>query len=216
VLDSLFSTGFANLASTDAGFFGKGLYATPDAEYAYQIYSKGALLVNWMAVFSPYPVIAKDEEELAEMGNFGNYDAHFVPVYSENHPHTTSYHACEQNQVAQYSELVVFESSQMLPYYIVELQPNMPIEVPLLFKSSMISKVKPKVTTHTQVSTWTVADVCSWLSTLSLSQNYASLIEENKIDGKTLLHMQQEDWSRIGVNNFGDVRLLIIKINKMN
>lgn len=32
VLTSILTGGFANLASTDSGYFGKGLYGTPDAE----------------------------------------------------------------------------------------------------------------------------------------------------------------------------------------
>lgn len=60
ILQSIFTTGYANLATTDTGFFGKGLYNTAEAEYAYRVYSKGALLVNWVAVHSIFPVIDGD------------------------------------------------------------------------------------------------------------------------------------------------------------
>lgn len=39
VLSSLFKTGYANLATTDSGFFGKGLYSAYEADYAYRAYS---------------------------------------------------------------------------------------------------------------------------------------------------------------------------------
>jgi len=130
VLESIFTTGFVNLATTDNGFFGKGLYNTPEAEYAYRVYSKGALLVNWVAVFSAFPVVAQDEDNLLGTANFQNYDAHFVPVFSPNHP-TTNYHACNEGEVHQYTELVVFDSSQVIPRYVVELQKKFNTQSPL-------------------------------------------------------------------------------------
>jgi len=127
VLGRVLTTGFANIGP-DTGCAGKGLYTTPDAEYAYRLYNPatGALLINWVAVFSPFPVIAQDEELLFEKGNYDNYDTHFVPVYNPTHPHGPNYNACTSDQVPQYSELAVFEPAQMLPRYMVELQPSLP------------------------------------------------------------------------------------------
>jgi hypothetical protein len=47
VLTSVLSGSFANLATADSGYFGKGVYGTPDAEYALRVYSKrsGVLLI---------------------------------------------------------------------------------------------------------------------------------------------------------------------------
>lgn len=101
------------------------LDTSTDADYAYRVFSSGALLIAWVAVYSPYPVIAMDEEELLNKGNYENYDAHFVPVYSQSHPQGADYHACQLGEHPQSSELVVFESSQVLPYFIVELQPSL-------------------------------------------------------------------------------------------
>jgi hypothetical protein len=80
ILPSIFKAGFANLASTDSGYFGKGLYSTYEAEYSYKYYCKGALILNWVSSFSAYPVIAGDMKKLTSKGNFGNYDTHFIPV----------------------------------------------------------------------------------------------------------------------------------------
>ena len=45
-LPSILNGSFANLASTDSGFFGKGIYGTPDAEYAWRVYaSRGGVLL---------------------------------------------------------------------------------------------------------------------------------------------------------------------------
>lgn len=62
-LESIYNTGLANLATIDTGYFGKGIYGTAEAEYAYRVYSKGsegALLINWIATYSCYPVIDGD------------------------------------------------------------------------------------------------------------------------------------------------------------
>lgn len=132
LLDSVFKTGFANLATTDTGFFGKGSYSTYDAEYAYRVYSKGALLLNWMCWYSAYPVIDGDMPELMGKGNFANYDAHFVPVASaSNSPTESVYLPCRVGQAHQYIEVVVFNARQCLPRYLVELQPSLPAPMPV-------------------------------------------------------------------------------------
>ena len=128
ILDSIFRTGYANLASTDSGFFGKGLYGTHEAEYSHRVYGKGALILNWVATFSAYPVIDGDINKLAEKGNYQNYDAHFVPVTPKdpNDKNEVNYYPCKPNQKNTYTELVTFESSSCLPRYLVELQSNKP------------------------------------------------------------------------------------------
>ena len=146
IVTSIAKTGFANLATTDAGFFGKGLYSSYEAEYAYRAYGPGqlgaggALMINWIACYSPYPVVgyrvsgytgpipdSGDMLKLSEKGNYGNYDAHFVPVRpATSNPNELNYYPCRPEEAATYHELVVFEKTQVLPRYIVELQPSLP------------------------------------------------------------------------------------------
>ena len=40
IVDSIFRSGYANLATTDSGFFGKGIYGAHEAEYSYRVYAK--------------------------------------------------------------------------------------------------------------------------------------------------------------------------------
>ncbi len=133
VLSSLFKAGYANLATTDSGYFGKGLYSAFEADYSYRIYCKGALLINWVAFYSAYPTIHGDRSKLAGKGNYSNYDAHFIPVVSEfpNDTDCASYIPCKPNQKHTYRELVVFESTHCLPRYLVELQPALPKAIAL-------------------------------------------------------------------------------------
>lgn len=127
ILDSLFKTGYANLATTDSGFLGKGIYFAYEAEYSHRVYSQGALLLNWASCFSVYPIIDGDMKRLGledNKANYGNYDGHFAPVISQNpnNPHSVTYYPTKPNQKANYHELVVFQSAQCLPRYLVRLQ----------------------------------------------------------------------------------------------
>jgi len=129
ILDSIFKTGYANLATTDSGFFGKGIYSSHEAEYAHRVYSKGALILNWIASYSAYPVIQGDMNKLTGKNNFENYDTHFAPVVPKNpyNPKEVNYYPpATSKMTAQYHEIVVFDSAQCLPRYLVTLQPTLP------------------------------------------------------------------------------------------
>lgn len=145
ILGSIFRTGFANLASTDPGFYGKGIYSTWEAEYAHRVYSQGALLVNFVACFSAYPVIDGDLSKLAAGANYQNYDGHFIPVKPQDphNPQEVNYYPCAAHEQATYHELVVFESAQCLPRYLVELQPSLP-QMPVAAKPEEHKGKKPK------------------------------------------------------------------------
>ena len=128
LLSSIFETGYANLATTDSGFFGKGIYSAHEAEYAYRVYSQGALILNWVATFSAYPVIKGDSINLVGKANYQNYDAHFVPVVPNDpdNPNEVSYYPCAPEEQYKYIEVVVFEQPLCLPRYLVTLQPVLP------------------------------------------------------------------------------------------
>jgi tetratricopeptide (TPR) repeat protein len=126
-LKSLFQAGYANLATTDKGFFGKGIYSTHEAEYADRVYSKGALILNWVASFSAYPTIFTDKDKLIGGANYRNYDAHFVPVVPkhQDNPNEVVYYPTHPNQAYKYIEMVVFNPSQCMPRYLVTLQKDL-------------------------------------------------------------------------------------------
>ncbi len=133
LLPSILSTGFSNLATTDSGFFGKGIYAAGEAKYSWTVYGKSkknpnpALLMNWVASYSAYPVIDGDMGKLETKGNFANYDAHFIPVRPDdpNKPNTKIFYPCAPGQPYTYTEMVVFNPRQCLARYVVELQEDL-------------------------------------------------------------------------------------------
>lgn len=40
---------------TDDGYFGNGIYGTPQSEYAVKVYGKGSAVLCFMCIGSPYP-----------------------------------------------------------------------------------------------------------------------------------------------------------------
>jgi len=135
IIDSIFKTGYSNLATTDSGYFGKGIYGAHEAEYSYRVYGK-TLILNWTACFSPYPVIDGDmkkfvflneQNQEVSIGNYSNYDAHFIPVTPNNpdNPYEDKYYPLKPKENHTYTELVVFQSVACLPRYLVELQPTL-------------------------------------------------------------------------------------------
>jgi len=199
VVSQICSGGFASLATTDQGFFGKGLYFTNSIDYAQRVYSKGnILLLCWIATSNLFPVIFDDMSDLLGKPHFQNYDSHYVPVCpsNPNNPNEVVYNACKPQQQPVYDEFVVFDESQVFPRYIVHLR-------------ELESSSKPPQQSSTKQSSaekWTVDDVCTWLKTLTLSKDYSSLFSTNAIDGSVLISLTADDLRSIGITTFGDIR----------
>ena len=135
--------GLVDLSSNDSGYFGHGIYVTPNAEYACQ-YAKGvhggavephpehpdwfAVLLCTAAVGLVYPVTRQiDYQPPSPSGHsnlFGKplkprYDAHFALVH-----HTNGYEAAELPVFAQYGELCVSQYAALLPHAILWVSPT--------------------------------------------------------------------------------------------
>jgi len=117
LIEPICRSGFFNLATTDDGFFGKGIYGTPQAEYACRVYGNKCALLNLMALGSVYPVVHEDAKNLAGKANFGAYHSHYIPV--KGTINSTVYTAMKEGDLAQYDEFVVFDPASILPRFIV-------------------------------------------------------------------------------------------------
>jgi TPR repeat protein len=95
-----------------------------------------------VAFFSAYPVIKGDMGKLQGQAHYQNYDAHFVPVVpsNPNNPNEKVYVPCAPEQQHLYIEVVVFESTQCLPRYVVKLKPELPM-APL----NLLKQEEPKI-----------------------------------------------------------------------
>eukprot|EP00698_Gefionella_okellyi_P017756 TRINITY_DN5239_c0_g1_i1.p1 TRINITY_DN5239_c0_g1~~TRINITY_DN5239_c0_g1_i1.p1 ORF type:complete len:356 (-),score=35.37 TRINITY_DN5239_c0_g1_i1:447-1493(-) len=120
--------GFAALQSTDCGFFGKGVYATPEPDYACQYYATSekdavAVLVCACAA-NVYPVLRQDQHTLAGGAKETNHDVHFAAVakrHPEN-PRDGNFDAVDDPAAADFHEFVFFTECQVLPMYAVRFE----------------------------------------------------------------------------------------------
>jgi len=144
VINALCDTGPANLRIRDKGYFGGGIYSTPQASYAV-LYSTGeidnpvpsqtnkdeeyAVLLCWNVVGNLYPVTRKhDYVETKSFSNFYDesngkllrpgFDAHFVTV-SKQCGYQAVHGLAKEGNIFQFDELVVAEEAQILPWAIV-------------------------------------------------------------------------------------------------
>ena len=118
--------------STDEGYFGSGIYFTSSARYAADIYGKGHLLMAWVSMREPFPVVGNPKHEdmrtLKGKGAYKHYNAHYVPVVSTDpsNPNNPIYFPCKAGQRPTFDEIVVFQDSQALGRFWVELEVDLP------------------------------------------------------------------------------------------
>ncbi|MBS0649281.1 MAG: hypothetical protein JSS10_08680 [Verrucomicrobia bacterium] len=122
--------------STDKGYFGAGIYFTNSAQYATMYSSGGHLLLVWVSMREPYPVVndkthpqkGSDMLKLEGRMHYQNYNAHFIPVVSirPHDPKCIEYYPCYKDQQPAWDEFVVFEKAQALPRFWIELGTDFP------------------------------------------------------------------------------------------
>lgn len=135
--------------STDVGFFGSGIYFTNSARYAADIYSSGEVLMAWVSMREPFPVVGdssqSDMHRLQGRGAYQHYNAHYVPVAPiSNHVYEPVYYPAENTHQAYCDEVVVFHKSQALPRFWIKLA----VEAPYLMLPSNIPQYIGDFTTH--------------------------------------------------------------------
>jgi hypothetical protein len=136
--------------STDIGFFGSGIYFTNSARYASDIYSSGDILLAWVSMREPFPVVGdptqKDMQLFAGGAAYKNYNAHYVPVQSidPKDPFQANYYPPQKGNLPHCDELVVFQKSQTLPRFWVELE----VEVPYLMQPSQVPQFAEDLVEH--------------------------------------------------------------------
>ncbi len=125
---SISSSGFTNCEKD--GYFGNGMYFTDSAHYA-SMNNKGFLLLSWVSMREPFPVVSDtipprlcaDIMALKGKEAYQYYDTHFIPVASclPASADTIDYFPCTPNQKPDCHQIVVFQKSQALPSFIIEL-----------------------------------------------------------------------------------------------
>jgi len=113
-------TGFASLSQLDAGFYGKGIYFSTSALYCYPYFgtkSDPALLVSFLLVGNPYPVIENRHDSTGSLEGMpikSGYNCNYVVTQSNG----TVY---DNPQQPIFNEIVIPQESQICPVYLIEL-----------------------------------------------------------------------------------------------
>ncbi len=120
-----------NDQNTDLGYFGSGIYFTNSARYAAEIYSDGNLLLAWVSMREPYPVVShapnlfpdkpKDMVRLEGHGAYQNYNAHHIPVIPVDPSNSVICYPCSDGETPLCDEIVVFQKSQTLTRFWIEI-----------------------------------------------------------------------------------------------
>ncbi|CAF1650480.1 unnamed protein product [Adineta ricciae] len=132
-LPNLLSDGFATLGTLDDGWYGKGMYFTSSAKYAarYCPESGGCLIMCYIALLNPFPVVSADAPlnvsptkfRFYGHGNFKNYQCHYIPVSPIGSESAMDYRPPPTGtDDAIYDELVVFQEPSILPQVVVHFK----------------------------------------------------------------------------------------------
>ena len=134
IISPLISDGFAALGQLDNGWFGKAIYFTSSAEYAVRYTnSTGCLIMCYVVLLNPFPVISDDAPINASSkdfrfygsGNYSNYQCHYIPV-APAYPGAIKNFRPPPNgtEDACFDEFAIFQQSDILPQVIVHLKPG--------------------------------------------------------------------------------------------
>eukprot|EP01114_Cavostelium_apophysatum_P019510 TRINITY_DN6310_c0_g1_i2.p1 TRINITY_DN6310_c0_g1~~TRINITY_DN6310_c0_g1_i2.p1 ORF type:complete len:939 (-),score=210.77 TRINITY_DN6310_c0_g1_i2:108-2924(-) len=131
------AVGIASDATTDAGYFGKGIYFTSHLDYAaLDCYSSAnsegekVLILCYIVVGNTYPCIEhpqKEKDELYGKGCKPGYDSHFAVVEpADDSPSCAVFFPCQMDSRSTriYNEFVLFQGSQVLPRYVITIKPK--------------------------------------------------------------------------------------------
>jgi len=203
--------GFANLATLDEGWFGKGIYFSSFPEYSLSYCkdkSDPCLILCYVILSNPYPIIYDDAPTKTTLfhlgkGNYRTYGSHYVPIV---HYGGVDFRPPRIGENHKFDEVVIFQESHILPKFLVHFAPNPQIQS--ISNSNLNSKKN--------VSTWNIDEVVTWMEKLELSKSYEELIRSNNVIGKVLKTMKsKEDWKELGVSLFGDLRILSSSTEKL-
>lgn len=115
-------TGFAALSTLDSGWYGTGIYFTTSFKYCLPYIAsrpRPAIIISYVLPGNVYPVTSREEREGKPL--MSGYQSHYVRTTSDGKP----------SICGEYDEVVVGQESQILPMYIVEIEPLKAVRVSL-------------------------------------------------------------------------------------
>lgn len=134
IAPELISNGFAALGQLDHGWFGKAIYFTSSAEYAMKYTnSSGCLIMCYVIVLNPFPVISDDAPLIIPSrdfrfygrGNYLNYQCHYIPVAPAFEGTLKNFRPPANGvEHASFDEFAIFQQSDILTHAVVYLKPG--------------------------------------------------------------------------------------------
>jgi len=139
------SVGFANLSSTDAGFYGKGIYFSSSASYTVPYFSntrKPAILICFTIPGHPFPVNEhpKDDLNLSGKALYVGYQSHYVVTTVAGFPLKIQ---DWNSQLKRYDELVISQETQVVPIFLIQVDTSNMSAVLSLYNESVSLKNEP-------------------------------------------------------------------------
>ncbi len=179
------------------GWFGKGMYFATDPKYALEYCStdEKCLIFGYAMLVNPFPIVASDQLKFLGQPAHKNYLCHFVPVKKCG---KMDFRPPQDLKDTESEEVVIFQETHILPVCVIEIGEGT--------KASMSSPSK------SVVQDWTVDDVVLWAQTLGLSMDYSSVFRDEAISGKVLITLKEGDLKEIGIQKFGDRRIMATQI----
>ncbi len=108
-------------SNTDDGYFGSGIYFTDSAKYAADIYSEGHLVMSWVSMRQPFPIVGNSSQDdmkfLRGKGAHKDYNAHYIPV--------TSLDPSDPDCPEYYVDAVFLKTITFRPQYVEDLIPHL-------------------------------------------------------------------------------------------
>jgi len=122
--EKIAQTGFANLSSLDAGFFGSGIYFSTHVMYTLPYFStkkSPAVILSYIIPGNTYPVVEHHRSAQSLLGKpmQGGYNSHYV-VTNKNGSCIDK----RQHDGTFYDEIVIPNENQIVPAFVFEIDPS--------------------------------------------------------------------------------------------
>jgi len=135
----LVSLGFASISSTDAGFYGRGIYLTSYAPYVLPYLEdkkSPSIIICYTTPGNIYPVTEhphNDKKSLLGTAQKPGYNSHYVLTDTTGFPLTTK---SQSSNPKFFDELVISQESQVVAAFILEIDSSNFTSIASLFKES--------------------------------------------------------------------------------
>jgi len=123
VAEKIAQTGFASLATIDAGFYWRGIYFSTYAQYTFpyiEPHDNPSIMISYIVPGNIYPVIEnpRQKDNLIGKGVKGGFNCHYVLCNKDGMVISADEGYTKENI---FNEFVIHQESQIVPAFIIDL-----------------------------------------------------------------------------------------------